>query len=73
MSKKVALETINHLVEEMTKAKPDQAIVKKLMNQAGLQYEADLIHQMGSVLGLVAQIAPDNKKLSVKKMKEVDL
>jgi hypothetical protein len=69
----IELETINHLVKEVTKNKPDQSVVKKLMLQAGLDYQPDLIQQMGAVLALVSQISPDTKKALAKKPREVDL
>ena len=69
----LALEVINDLVQEVTKNKPDQVVVKKLMMQAGLDYEPDLIRQMGAVLALVSERSPELKKSEDKKRKEVDL
>ena len=69
----LALEVINDLVQEVTKNKPDQVVVKKLMMQAGLDYEPDLIRQMGAVLALVSKRSPDSTTSDSKKLKEVDL
>lgn len=73
MGKKVALETVNNLVVEMTKNHPNQALVKKLMADAGLTYEDDLIKQMGSVLNLVSEISPNTAKTPIKEIRDADL
>lgn len=73
MGKKVALETMNELVQEMTKNHPDQSRIKKLMSDAGLVYEEDIIKQMGSVLALVSEVTPNSVKSLAKKMRDADL
>ncbi len=73
MGKKVSLETVNNLVVEMTKNHPNQTLVKKLMADAGLAYEDDVIKQMGSVLSLVSEISPNTQKTPFKKIRDADL
>lgn len=62
MVKGVSFETLQVLIEELTKDRPNQARVKKGMLENGLNYTSDPIQQMSSVLALMSQISPDIRK-----------
>lgn len=47
---------MEELVEELTKNRPNQNKVKKLMQEQGLDYSADPVEQMTRVLSAVSQI-----------------
>ncbi len=66
MSKTVSFETLHPLIDELTKEKPNQARVKKLMLENGLAYTNDSIAQMSVVLGLMSQFPLDSKKRKTK-------
>jgi hypothetical protein len=47
--------TMDHLVDELTKAKPNEEAVELLMQQAGLTYNSDPIARMSTVLELIGK------------------
>lgn len=72
MAKSVSFETLQILIEELTKERPNQARVKKGMLENGLNYTPDPIQQMSSVLALMSQISPDiRKQKSKEKVSEI--
>lgn len=72
MAKSISFESLQSLIEELTKTKPNQARVKKLMQANGLVYNPDSIQQMSSVLSLMSQISPGIQKTKIKeKVSEV--
>jgi hypothetical protein len=66
MAKNVSFETLKSLIIELTKDKPSQVRVKKLMQENGLEYTNDSIQQMSSVLALMSQIPAEAKKRKTK-------
>jgi hypothetical protein len=62
MAKTHSFETLQVLIEELTKDKPSQTRVRKLMQQNGLEYTPDSIQQMSSVLVLMSKMSPDVRK-----------
>ncbi len=63
MGKRVSVEALQSLIEELSKDKPNQARVKKGMAENGLSYTSDPIQQMSTVLTLMSEITPDVRKL----------
>lgn len=55
MEKKDSFEKMQALVSELSKVRPNQEKVKKMMEEQGLPYTTDLIEQMSSVLMAVSQ------------------
>ena len=66
MAKTVSFETLTSLITELTKDKPNQIRVKKLMQENGLEYTNDSIQQMSTVLGLMSNIPVELKKIKAK-------
>ncbi len=66
MAKNVSFETLKSLITELTKDKPSQVRVKKLMQENGLEYTNDSIQQMSSVLALMSQFPVEVKKRKTK-------
>lgn len=66
MAKTVSFETLTSLITELTKDKPNQIRVKKLMQENGLEYTNDSIQQMSTVLGLMSNIPVELKKRKAK-------
>lgn len=72
MAKTITFEDLQSLIEELTKLKPNQTRVKKLMQANGLDYTSDSIQQMSTVLTLMSQISPGiQKPKSKEKVSEV--
>ena len=67
MARTVSFESLQNLIDELTKGKPSQAKVRRLMQENGLDYTTDSIQQMSSVLTLMSQLTFEAKK---KKSKE---
>ncbi len=69
----VSFETLTSLIEELTKDKPNQSRVKKLMQENGIEYTNDSIAQMNTVLGLMShiQLEPTKKRKSKEKAPEL--
>lgn len=51
---KITVESLEPLIEELTKDKPNAHKVKKMMVDQGLQYTSDHIQQMGMVLSVMS-------------------
>ncbi len=66
MSKTIDVENLQLLIEELTKTKPNQTKVKKLMTDHGLSYTPDAIQQMSTVLMLMSAQSPDIRKAKPK-------
>jgi hypothetical protein len=66
VSQSVSYETLSSLIEELTKDKPNQTRVKKLMHENGLEYTNDSIAQMNTVLGLMSHCQLEPKKRKTK-------
>jgi len=66
MAKEVSFETLKSLIQELTKDKPSQARVKKLMQENGLEYTNDSIQQMSTVLSLMSHFPVEAKKRKTK-------
>jgi len=72
MAKSISFESLQSLIEELTKVKPNQARVKKLMQANGLEYTSDSIQQMSLVLTLMSHTSPGiQKPKSKEKVSEV--
>lgn len=72
MAKKISFESLEGLISELTKEKPSQGKVKKLMLENGLEYTPDSIQQMSVVLALMSKMSPDaRKQKSKEKVSEV--
>ena len=54
----ISVESLEPLIDELTKDKPNSARVKKLMHTNGLEYSSDPIQQMSCVLEMMSDIAP---------------
>ena len=54
----ISVESLEPLIAELTKDKPNTAKVKKLMLNHGLEYTNDPIQQMSCVLGVMSEVAP---------------
>jgi hypothetical protein len=70
MAKQVSFEALTSLIQELTKDKPSQARVKKLMQENGLEYTNDSIQQMSTVLGMMSNLPVEVKKRKAKETKE---
>ncbi len=64
MAKLESFETLQLLIEELTKDKPNQPRVRKLMLDSGLEYTSDAIQQMSTVLVLMSKMSPAEKRIS---------
>jgi hypothetical protein len=62
MPKAVLTESLKILIQELTKDKPSQTRVKKLMVENGLEYSSDSIQQLTTVLGLMSHMPLEIKK-----------
>lgn len=72
MAKFTSVEDLQILIEELTKSRPNQERVKKLMQANGLSYTSDSIQQMTSVLTLMSQMSPGiQKPKSTEKVSEI--
>lgn len=72
MAKIVSIESLKTLTDELTKNKPNQALIKKLMLANGLNYTPDSIQQMTAVLSLMSHVSPGiQKPKSKEKVSEV--
>lgn len=54
----ISVESLEPLIAELTKDKPNSAKVKKMMQSHGLEYTADPIQQMSCVLEVMSDVAP---------------
>lgn len=66
MARQVSVEALKSLIQELTKEKPSQTRVKKLMQENGLEYTNDSIQQMSSVLSLMSNFPVETKKRKTK-------
>jgi hypothetical protein len=72
MAKMTSCETLQPLIEELTKERPNQARVKKLMQANGIAYSPDSIQQLSTVLTLMSQMSPGiQKPKSKEKVSEI--
>lgn len=72
MTGKISFEALEGLIGELTKDKPSQGKVRKLMLQNGLEYTPDSIQQMSAVLTLMSKMSPEARKPKTKeKVSEV--
>ena len=62
MVKMKSFETLQLLIEELSKGKPNQTRVRKLMLESGLEYTPDSIQQMSTVLVLMSKLSPTEKR-----------
>jgi hypothetical protein len=69
MPKANQLEIMEELVSELTKNRPNQNKVKKLMEAQGLDYSGDPVEQMTRVLSAVSQF----NKIKKQKRQVVEL
>jgi uncharacterized protein (DUF885 family) len=70
MARQVSFEALTSLIQELTKDKPNQTRVKKLMQENGLEYTNDSIQQMSTVLGMMSNLPVEIKKRKAKETKE---
>ncbi|PIS10740.1 MAG: hypothetical protein COT73_07755 [Bdellovibrio sp. CG10_big_fil_rev_8_21_14_0_10_47_8] len=68
--KKVDIASLELLIEELTKEKPNQSQIKKLMAANGMDYVSDPIQQMSLVLALMSKMT---SHLIEKKEKKAEL
>ena len=54
----ISVESLEPLIAELTKEKPNTTRVKKLMLDHGLEYTNDPIQQMSCVLDIMSDVAP---------------
>lgn len=70
----ISVESLEPLIAELTKDRPNSARVKKLMQSHGLEYTNDPIQQMSCVLEVMSDVAPGiSSKARRKKTHQVDL
>jgi hypothetical protein len=70
MAKFTSVEDLQLLIEELTKERPNQVRVKKLMQANGIPYSPDSIQQMSTVLTLMSHLSPGIQKPTPNRLKE---